>query len=47
MYVIQKCPNSASMTSAQEELADRLLKDFRKSLGMISKTPLLMVMYQI
>ncbi|XP_060556663.1 golgin subfamily A member 5-like [Ruditapes philippinarum] len=44
---ILKCTNSACMTSAQEELADKLLKDFRKSLGMISKAPLLMIFRQV
>ena len=41
--IVQKSQCAAPMTSAEEDLAEKLLKDFRKSLGIISKTPLLVV----
>ncbi|XP_060556668.1 CAP-Gly domain-containing linker protein 1-like isoform X2 [Ruditapes philippinarum] len=43
---VLKCDQIIPMTRAQEELADKMLKDFRKSLGMISKTPLLVIFRQ-
>ncbi|XP_053399563.1 uncharacterized protein LOC123557238 isoform X2 [Mercenaria mercenaria] len=38
-----KCDSSVVMSKAQEEFTDKLLKDFRKSLGILSKTRLVQI----